>query len=210
MAATKIMHSIVKGTLAEILAVTGDYIGQRAISSDYGVGLGLEWYWNGTTWKLTAGKQLAATFRAATGYTVPADANVNTLVTYTLPALGGADSMIVEMFWTLNNNANAKTAVVSMGGSSGVSTDLASAVSSNMITVMRNMGGLTYTQSWYSNNKVVFGTSTGSLQTTSSAAAGARDTGVAGKVVLITGQKATAGDTMVLNYADIYLQGGGV
>lgn len=195
------MKSVVVGTLAEILAVPGLYTYQEAVATDFN---DCRLYWNGTVWKWAKVWQKLAKFR--TPVTAPVDLLENTIQTYTLPALGANDEILVEHFWTTTNNANAKTAKVNLGAlpaGTGWAVDLANNNVHNMVTHMRNMNDAS-SQKWQSNNKSIFGSTSSLLQSTT------RATGTAGVVLTITLLKATvAGDSVVLDYADISILGGG-
>lgn len=205
MALKTVMHSVLRGTLAEILASTGAYIGQQAFATDYGVGTapnqpGMELYWNGAAWRLPVRWQLMAMIRAQV--VVPAT-NVETdVMTVTLPALGPNTLIRVCHFWTLTSNANAKNARVRIDGTSATNLSLASAAAANMITEGRNMNDASV-QKWGTNNTSIYSANSGTLQGTTAA------TGTAGKILKLTGQNSTAADVMNLEYGDIWLCGGG-
>jgi hypothetical protein len=206
MAAFKQMHSIVRGTLAEILALTGDYVGQKAYANNYGVSArGAKLFWNGAAWLWDTNWQPLSLLRAAV--TIPADTTEDIALTYTLPKLGANDMLRVQHFWTVTNNANAKTVRVNIGDTgtmaAGFACDIASNQVANFVTEMRNRAASPYAQDWFSNNKAPFGAVSGSLQTTT------KDPSTAGRLLTITGQKATSGDSMVLNWADLWICGGG-
>lgn len=199
MAASVLYDSIVTGTLAEILARSGLHTGQRAIPSDFN---GAERYWNGSAWKWAKKWQPLALLRTA--FTVTAASTSEEVgMTYTLPALGANDMLQINHFWTVTNNANAKTARVTVDGGGGIgqAIDLASQNVGNLVAEMRNMNSASV-QKWFSNNRAVYGGTSSSLQGTTKA------TGTAGLVLTITGQKATGSDTMTLEWADIWICGG--
>ena len=197
MAASVLYDSIVTGTLAEILARSGLYTNQRAIPSDFN---GAERYWNGSAWKWAKKWQPLALLRTAFTVTA-ASTSEEAGMTYTLPAIGANDMLMVNHFWTVTNNVNVKTARVNLDGAAGQAVDLASQNVGNLVTMMRNMNSASV-QKWFSNNRAVFGGTSSSLQGTTKA------TGTAGLVLTITGQKATGSDTMTLEWADIWICGG--
>ncbi len=197
MAAIVQAHSIVTGTLAEILARSGLFTNQRAIPSDFN---GAERYWNGSAWKWAKKWQPLALLRTAFTVTA-ASTSEETGMTYTLPAIGANDMLMVNHFWTVTNNANMKTARVNLDGAAGQAVDLASQNVGNLVTMMRNMNSAS-AQKWFSNNRAVYGGTSSSLQGTTKA------TGTAGLVLTVTGQKATGSDTMTLEWADIWICGG--
>lgn len=197
MAATVLSDSVVYGTMAEILARSGLFTNQRAIPSDFN---GAERYWNGSAWKWAKKWQPLALLRTA--FTVTAASTSEEVgLTYTLPAIGANDMLMVNHFWTVTNNANVKTARVNLDGAAGQAVDLASQNVGNLVAQMRNMNSASV-QKWFSNNRAVFGGTSSSLQGTTKA------TGTAGLVLTVTGQKATGSDTMTLEWADIWICGG--
>ena len=199
MAATVLYDSIVTGTLAEILARSGLHTYQRAVATDFN---DCELYWNGSAWRWAKKWQPLAKFRTAV--TAPTDLNENVLATFTLPALAANDMLMVKHFWTTVNNANAKTAKVNLGATgagTGWSCDLASAAVHNMVTEIRNMND-TAVQKWQSNNKAIFGSTTGgALQGTT------RALGTAGVTLAIAMLKGTGADSVILEWADFWICG---
>lgn len=206
MAIVRQNHSILKGTLAEILAYTGDYLGQKAYASNYGVSTrGAKLFWNGSAWLWDTHWQPLSLLRSP--FTVPGDLTEDVALTYTLPKLGANDMLRVSHFWSVTNNANVKTVRVNIGDAGTMATGQALALTSkdsaNCIAEMRNMNNA-LSQSWFSNNVSIFGVTSGTLQTTT------KDTSTAGRLLTITGQKVSVtGDSLVLNYADIWICGGG-
>lgn len=196
MAATVLYDSIIYGTLAEILARSGLHTHQRAVATDYNN----TWlYWNGSAWKWAKTWQPLSLLR--TDYTLPADTAANVALSYTLPALGANDMLRICEYWTVTNNANVKSAIVKLNGNNGRSMDLAGKGSGNLVLEMRNQNNAAV-QDWFNNNSSVFGAISGAKVSTT------ENTAVAGKVLEIIGQKATAGDTMTLEWADIWICGG--
>ncbi len=197
MAATVLYDSIIYGTLAEILARSGLHTHQRAVATDYNN----TWlYWNGSAWKWAKKWQPLALLRTAFTVTA-ASTSEETGMTYTLPAIGANDMLMVNHFWTVTNNANVKTARVNLDGAAGQAVDLASQSVGNLVTMMRNMNNASV-QRWFSDNRAVYGGTGGAIKATT------KVTGTAGLVLTITGQKATGSDTMTLEWADIWICGG--
>jgi hypothetical protein len=126
-----------------------------------------------------------------------ADTNENALATITVPAgaMGVNGRLRITALWTVNNNANAKTARIRFSGASGTeytSLNLASQASFSQQTYIANRGAAN-SQVGPANNQTFGGwAATGTAVTTS-----AVDT-TAATTVVISGQKATAGDTMTL------------
>lgn len=130
---------------------------------------------------------------SASAVTAPADTAVNTLATYTLPAgtMGVNGEIEVEAIFTVNNNANTKTPRLHFGGSNIAGQALASSAASVERWVLKNR-----TTSSQIGRPAAAGTG-GYGATTASVSTLAIDT-TAAVTILITGQKATAGDTMTL------------
>ncbi len=128
-----------------------------------------------------------------TAVSAAADTAVNTLATYTLTAntMGANGEIVVEQYWTVNNNANAKTTRVSFGGTNIQGQALASSAAAIERTVIRNRTASTQIARPAAAGTGGFGATTASLSTASI------DT-TADVTVLITAQKGTAGDTMTL------------
>ena len=189
--------SVIVDTEANVLAKTGTYTGQRAVLTNRN---SAEMYWNGSAWKWAHFCQPMSLLRTAFTVTA-ASTSEDTGMTYTLPAVGANDMLLVNHFWTVTNNANAKTARVNLDGAAGQAIDLASQNVGNLVAMMRNMNSASV-QKWFSNNRAVYGGTSSSLQGTTKA------TGTAGLVLTVTGQKATGSDTMTLEWADIWICGG--
>lgn len=125
--------------------------------------------------------------------TAAADTAVNTLATYNMPAntMGQDGRLEIENIWTVNNNANTKTARVSFGGTAYNSQALASNIQQVDRTFIRNRT----TSSQYGRVSGAgaggYGVTTGTLTTSTV------DTTQA-VAVLIQAQKATGSDTMTL------------
>jgi len=125
--------------------------------------------------------------------TAPADTAVNTLATYTMPAntMGQDGVLEIDNIWTVNNNANTKTARVLFGGTAYNSQALASNVQQVDRTFIRNRTTSSQFGRVSGAGAGGYGVTTGTLTTSSI------DT-TQSVAVLIQAQKATAGDTMTL------------
>lgn len=197
-------HSILVGTMAELIANGGDYTRQKGWATDLAPGRGLQLEWSGTLWRLPNFFQQVAKTRSQT--TLPGDTNEATILSYTLPALG-ANAMIKvrTLLSGLTNNANAKTVRVNLNGSgagTGAAIDCASNTAANFEIECRNANA-TNAQKWITNAKANWGAFSGSLQSTT------RELGTAGVVLTLTGQKGVNTDAMVFEWADFWLCGGG-
>lgn len=125
-----------------------------------------------------------------------ADTNENTLATITVPAgaMGLNGILRITTFWTLTNNANSKTLKVYFGGGGGttyLSVDRASAASFATICTIMNRASAS-SQVGNSDAAANVFTATTDALTTSSINTAAATT------IVITGQKATAGDAITL------------
>jgi len=151
-------------------------------------------------WDVTAGERSSTPVRviamSAVAVSAGADTNENTLATITIPAgiMGLNGALRVTTYWSLTNNANSKTLKVYFGGIGGttyLSVDRASAASFSTQTFVHNRGAA---NSQVGNSDAaanVFTATTDALTTS------AIDTSAATTVV-ITGQKASSGDTLTL------------
>lgn len=135
-----------------------------------------------------------------TAVSAAADTAVNTLATYTLTAntMGSNGEIVVDQYWTVNNNANAKTTRVSFGGTNVQGQALASNAAAIERTVIRNRTASTQIARPAAAGGGGFGATTASITTL------AVDT-TADVTILITAQKGTAGDTMTLEGYSITL-----
>lgn len=123
-----------------------------------------------------------------------ADTNENTLSTITVPAMGLHDMIEVETFWSYTNSANNKTLRVRLGGGAG--TAYLAIVVTASATLRSNIA---IANAGAANSQIGFtpGTATPFATSTSALLTSAVDTS-AGTTIVITGQKATAGETITL------------
>lgn len=75
----------------------------------------------------------------------------------------------------------------------------------NLVTEMRNKANAA-SQEWFRSDKRLFGT----IQTSGGPVVTTKDTGVAGKILTINVQKASAGYSVVMNWLDISICGAGI
>lgn len=136
---------------------------------------------------------LAQSGAAVTG---AADTNENTLATITVPAntLGANGAIRVTVFWSVNNNGNVKTGRVRFSGAAGTvyaTHTLTSSTGGMLIATIQNANA--------TNAQVgaSVGHSFGGGFGGGGGATSAVDT-TASTTVVITGQKATAGDTFTM------------
>lgn len=198
-AATKVVHSIVKGTYAEIIALTGDYSSQQGFASDYGVGQGLAMHWNGSAWKLSTAQQLLGLQHTAVS--CDADTLEKTLFTLAVPPMGVNTQLLIRTTWTITNSANTKTLKVKMGATTVYSNNLTTIATDIHDVFIRNRNA-TNAQIMGFGNSAVYGTGTGAIQTA------AVETN-AGFTLTITGQKDTSGEVLTLQSVDVFIIGGG-
>jgi len=126
---------------------------------------------------------------------VPADTNENILVPVTVPAgaMGPNGVLRVITLWSFTNNANNKTMRVRLGGIGGtiyLNSVIAAALSSQQQTIIQNRNAED-SQIGAGAAAAAFGTSTAAVVTS------AVDTAQSA-VLAITGMKASAGDSLVL------------
>lgn len=193
--------SMMVDTHANILAKTGLYTQQRAYASNFN---NAEVVWNGSAWVWAPYCQNV--FRVRADVTAPVDTADNVLATVTLPKLGSEDGVRVAGFVAVTNNANVKTFTVKLGTagsmSNGFSSDIGGNGSFNFVSEFRNQASAS-AQEWFTSNKAIFGSTSGSLATT------AKATGTAGTLLTVGIQKATAGDSAVLHWLDVSICGAG-
>lgn len=194
---------------ATLLASTGAYKGQPGFANDAGFGSGLEYFWDtaGTpAWKLASRWQMLAKLR--TPVLAPNDTNENILWSFVLPRLGANDILLVEAFYTLTGSTNNKTLRIQLGTTGSFSTvhqhqvNTAAQSSDNIHVKGRNMNA-TNSQYWITNNTSVWGAASGTLQTST------KELGTAGQTLQLTATKVLNTETVQLEYADIWVYGGG-
>lgn len=125
----------------------------------------------------------------------PANTSENILATINIPAkaMGINGALRVTTLWTMTNSVNNKTTSIRLGGISGtaflalVNTTAASLMN---IKVIQNRGA--------ANSQVSFNSASGGNNTTTGAVTtGSIDTSAA-QTLVITGQKASSGETLTL------------
>lgn len=198
-----------RAALATILATAGDFIGQNAYCTDYGLGPGLRLVWlPSAAWGLPTDWQLHG--RDYTDHSCGADTTEDTL--FTQPGTGGLphtiwrpnDSIRIRTVWLQSTaNTNARTCKYKVGGVNVVSQNITSTTKAAWIheydlhfrnALTAQIGGAV--------NFDVFG------QLAAAAGVHAVDF-TADAPLLITGTKANSGDTLTLQRVEVYLRGGG-
>ena len=130
--------------------------------------------------------------KSAVAINTPADTTEDTLVTVTLPALGVNSEVIIESYWSINNNANTKTPRVKIGGGTiGLGVGLTSQVAVVAQSRFFNRNALNSQLRW---SNVAYLSGTSGLDTNGTLGI---DTSTPQNVTL-TCQKAVAGDTCTL------------
>jgi hypothetical protein len=202
MAAFTINHVRLYGTYAEMIAYTGPKArGNEFLVTDYGIAdMGLVYRWNGSAWVLPA--YLQKLYGTTTGVSASGTGET-TLVTASLPPLRANDSMFVRFGGDMTGSTNNKTWAAKVAATSfwsqaynnvnhvGLTHDL----------FFRNRGA-TNSQVSGHNNANIYGTGPNVLSTS------AIQTNVA-TTFLLTGTKASGGETLTMQFADIWLIGGG-
>lgn len=127
--------------------------------------------------------------------TLPGDANENTAITIPVPGgmLGPNGAIDVEAVFTHTNNANAKTLRVKFGGTTYQVYNMASGAATRVYATVYNSGSVSAQEG---SNQLGFGITTNTLVT------GAADTSQT-QNLLLTVQKGTAGDAVVLKWVRI-------
>lgn len=130
---------------------------------------------------------------SAVAVSCPADATEDTLATITLPAntLGPNGYLEIVTLWTHTTSANNKTLRVRFGGTVFTVVVVTTSVTTNTPTIIRNRGATNSQVGFVSGSNSGFGTSGAAVITA------AVDT-TADVTILITGQKASAGEVLTL------------
>jgi len=122
-----------------------------------------------------------------------ADTAENTLATVTIPAgvMGTNGVLRVTTLWSYTNSANNKTLRINFGGTAYLSNVATTTVAVQALVMIRNRG-VTNSQVGFTNATFsAIGTTTGTLTTSSVDTTSAQS-------LTITGQKASAGETLTL------------
>lgn len=188
-----------RDTYANILASTGHYVGEEAYASDFGIGRGLELYWNGSAWKLSTAQQLLGFQHTAVS--CDADTNEKTLFSLAVPNMGPNTQLLIRSVWSMTNSANTKTLKAKMGATTVYSNNLTTSQTDVRDLFIRNRNA-TNVQVMGFGNSALYGNGTGAVQTA------AVETN-AGFTLTITGTKANAGETLTLESVDVFIIGGG-
>jgi hypothetical protein len=133
--------------------------------------------------------------QSGTVATTPADTNENTLATITIPAgvLGASGRIELQAIWSVTSSGNAKTFRIRFSGAAGTqalskSVTAVSGATSKTIIQNRNSVSAQYlVTEGMDSAGVTFGTTASSSEDTSAAT-----------TIVITGQKASAGETLNL------------
>jgi hypothetical protein len=150
------------------------------------------WYWSGATLEAVSAAAVTIIQKSAVQVLTPADVTEDILATITLPAMKANDQLRIYSLWSANNNANAKTCRVRLGGIGGTafeSANLANNLTMNAVTEIANRNA---TNSQVGAPQIGYGLSTSAVVTSSI------DVSAAGVTIVLTGQKAVAGDTLAL------------
>jgi hypothetical protein len=202
MAVLQIMHARPYGTYAEMIAYTGPKgRGNEFLVTDYGVGAGLIFEWNGSAWVLPGRIQVVA--RTATP--VAASGTSETLLfTANYPPLGISDGGMLRFGVNFTNpgNTNLKTVTTKLAGTAiwTQGYNNANHVGLTHDVPFRNRGA-TNSQVSGHNNANVYGTGPSQLSTSTI------QTNVATALTL-HGTKAVSGDTLEMEFADALVWGG--
>ena len=197
--------SVLVAPLATILPMSGLHLMQKAYASDFN---NAELFWNGTAWLWSIGMQAIYTKRTDT--TPQNTTTEHDLWSVTLPKLGKRDTIRLAAFFTFVNSTQSKRLRIRYGptGSTAVGLDLQlmNNTALNLVTEMRNQAAFNQ-QEWFTlNSASPFGlfNGAGALATSSI------DSSTGTNSLAITLQKNLGTESVVMNWADIYLIGGGV
>lgn len=189
-------------TLATVPAASTLPAGKEIYITDFGNG-GSKWYTDGTYWHPVGNQALISVLNTQTA--VPADTTEDTLLSVTIPKALVSPNMQIEVRLdaSCTNNANAKTLRVRYSTAAGTQI-LNQAMAS--VTGYRGTCLLSWRNSTSAQEGIYYtsggglGTNTGANGvTTLSVASASADT-----TLVITGQKATAGDSMALESAQVW------
>lgn len=154
-----------------------------------------------STGRLVASNRVLA--QSAVAVSVGSTTDETTLATITVPAnsMGPNGRIVVTHTWTCTNNANAKTPRVRWGGGAGTAVAgiaLASNASGRFQMEVMNRNAANSQLLSPTSGGGAFSASTGSHQTASVNTA-------ADTTIVITGQKASAGDTLTLESYNVQI-----
>lgn len=143
---------------------------------------------------------LAQSFVAASG---AADANENALATITVPAgaMGANGSLRIWTLWAFTNSANNKTARIRFSGAAGtqyLALTVTTTATYSDVRMISNRGATNSQVGSASSGSSMFALSAGTYPTS------AVDT-TAATTIVITGQKASAGETITLEGYSVQL-----
>lgn len=129
--------------------------------------------------------------RSAVAASGAADTNENTLATITIPAnmMGASGIVKVTTWWAYTNSANNKTLRIKYNGTAAASLVATTTVQAEVTAYIVNRGA--------TNSQFVRGESKTAAAIATTAGTDAEDT-TADSTILITGQKASGGETLTL------------
>lgn len=149
---------------------------------------------NATALRAALAKQGAGAFaQDATAQSITGTLTETTLATITIPAgsLGPNGSFEIETLWTVTNSANTKTLRVKLGSTAFANIAATTSASAQLHTRVANRNSAASQVGFPSANSSGFGVSSAAVTT------GAVDTSQ-DAIVTITGQLASAGETITL------------
>jgi hypothetical protein len=172
-------------TWAQLTALTGAPAYSEAIVSDYN---NIRVMYDGTRW-VPVGPQVLA--RSAVAIATPADLTEDVLATLAVPAgvMGINGALCLTCHWTFTSSANNKTPRVRFSGPAGTVISTSTFTTGTAMTFTTTVTNRGAANSQYAESRTVNGVA--NVQGTS------QDTAAASSLV-ITGQKALAGETLQL------------
>jgi len=192
-----------RATYAAVVASTGVSVDQTKFVTDYGLGAGLDpqMRWTGTKWVWIPQLQLIGRQYAA--QTVPGDTNEATLFTCNIPPLGANDALLLRVGWTLTNSANSKTERLKLDATTMYSNAFAAGAATDVRDYFIRNRNATNSQIMGPTNNQLYGQSTAAVGTAAFQTSAA-------SVLTLTGQKASGGEVMTMEWAELFLLGGTV
>ena len=131
------LRYILTSTWATLPVANSVPTGTRYYVTDIGIN-GSDWFSDGTKWRLANGRVVLAmsnTAIAVTGVT-----GVTPAITITIPAgvMGSNGTLEITSLWSCTNNTNSKSCNIGFGGTNYMASALTSALSNQMLTIIRN------------------------------------------------------------------------
>ena len=130
------LRYILTSTWATLPVANSVPTGTRYYVTDIGIN-GSDWFSDGTKWRLVNSRVVLA--RSNTGVVVTGTLGA-TAATVTIPAgvMGSNGTLEITSLWSCTNNTNSKSCNIGFGGTNYMASALASSLSNQMLTIIRN------------------------------------------------------------------------